>query len=576
VENYHGRSPAATKFTAIPAPLTAAQYHELLHGGHEHAVWFARLPWSQKEAPDKAEALAKLDRLQGCPDCYMTMNGFELFTTRESINARAVTSFYLDFDFYKEPALSGLSFWEVAQRIYDAAPWLPVATVTTDSGRGLYLIWILDRPVTDADEIKQWKEIETLLVDAPCFKTLGSDSSVKEAARVLRFPGSINSKSNSTVAAYQTGERVSMEAMREAALHCGAGKLAKSMSAPEKVRAAAADKVRVKQDNTPIGIVPENQKRLYSHIDRVIEQQIAPYLARNSIERKVPEGYRHHLLFNKCACLCWTVPDRMKREKLAREFVQKWLSEPGRFIGLEAVKTALHGSNGQRQGLSPKFIANLFDLPAPIRFSLMAIVYWKDKGTGKELRETKSARTEAENTEALRMLAEGKTIVAAANELGIEPNTLQKRLKRKQKERTSPVLVCTEAKPLHDPDLCLMSDCCLSVALESSDSEKSAGTSTMTPTPGALLSAFMVLKNILIPSPDVLPWEADPRSTGCPSPLLSSPSEARKLLQIQSVSPPLDDGFCYSVSGAAPLGYWRQSEHMIDFWTEEPAAFSRT
>ena len=64
-----------------------------------------------------------------------------------------------------------------------------------DSGRGLYLIWLLNKVPSKA--LPLWKAVEEYLYSV--LKPFGADRQALDPTRILRVPGSINSKSNTKV-----------------------------------------------------------------------------------------------------------------------------------------------------------------------------------------------------------------------------------------------------------------------------------------------------------------------------------------------------------------------------------------
>jgi len=163
----------------------------------------------------------------------------------------------------------------------------------------------------------------------------------------------------------------------------------------------------------------------------------------------------------------------------------------------------LHGVDGKRDRLSPVITARRLQLPEHLAAVLNAYVWTHHKGTGKELRETITERTEARRTEARRMQAEGYSYGKIAAALDMKLSTLKSLLYRSGSEQSVSSPLCIAGRPLSlspasalNPFSSSDSDC---------DSGKSGGGSMMTPTPGALLSAFIVL-NYLIPVQCGRPW----------------------------------------------------------------------
>lgn len=72
---------------------------------------------------------------------------------------------------------------------------IPRPNKIVDSGRGLYLIWLINSVPSKA--LPLWKAVEEYLYSV--LKPFGADRQALDPTRVLRVPGSINSKSNTMV-----------------------------------------------------------------------------------------------------------------------------------------------------------------------------------------------------------------------------------------------------------------------------------------------------------------------------------------------------------------------------------------
>lgn len=81
---------------------------------------------------------------------------------------------------------------------------IPIPNLIIDSGRGLYLIWLIE-PVPYM-ELPLWKAVEEYIYSQ--LKEFGADRMALDPTRVLRVPGSINSKSNTMVKILETNEYV--------------------------------------------------------------------------------------------------------------------------------------------------------------------------------------------------------------------------------------------------------------------------------------------------------------------------------------------------------------------------------
>lgn len=138
-----------------------------------------------------SDNLAKLPVLDE-ENLYISQNTF-FRPIRNKDNLKRLNMLYMDLDCYK----IGLSKEKVFYILCDEyiGRKIPRPTYIVDSGRGLYLLWRINE---DRNAFPRWKKVQKYLHET--LKDLGSDCSVVEdTARVLRVPGSINSKSGTRV-----------------------------------------------------------------------------------------------------------------------------------------------------------------------------------------------------------------------------------------------------------------------------------------------------------------------------------------------------------------------------------------
>ena len=72
---------------------------------------------------------------------------------------------------------------------------IPATNYIIDSGRGLALIWLINKVPSNA--LPLWKAVQEYLYNQ--LKEFGADRQALDATRILRVPGSINSKSKTVV-----------------------------------------------------------------------------------------------------------------------------------------------------------------------------------------------------------------------------------------------------------------------------------------------------------------------------------------------------------------------------------------
>lgn len=172
---------------------------QLLHGRHSSNIALAMKAdrWEELGAMPRAAALAKLEELGQEPDLYVSQAGFS-GSRRTVSQASSLPCLFVDLDTYAV----GITFddpYKVLEAIEQTAPRLPLPNEIISSGRGWYARWLLAEPATGAD-LARWQMAEDALVSA--LGDIGADRNARDAARVLRIVGSINSKNGATVAGY--------------------------------------------------------------------------------------------------------------------------------------------------------------------------------------------------------------------------------------------------------------------------------------------------------------------------------------------------------------------------------------
>lgn len=137
-------------------------------------------------------SISEAEQYRGTPDVYFALNAFTW--RRRTENLAELTCLFVDVDYYN----AGLTYHEALQAIkwdYVLTDRIPEPSIIVDSGRGLWLIYLLHP--TPKDALPLWQAIENYLVET--LKPLGADPTAKDVTRVTRLPGSINSKSGTLV-----------------------------------------------------------------------------------------------------------------------------------------------------------------------------------------------------------------------------------------------------------------------------------------------------------------------------------------------------------------------------------------
>lgn len=147
--------------------------------------------------------------LNGSVDTYISMNPFKS-GKRVSENVSRFAMLYADIDVAHGNCTD--TEWAKQSVLYALETdvfgvTVPTPTFIIDSGRGLYLWWVLEAGEKRAE---LWSTVERQLV----YKLLpyGADTHCTDAARVFRVPGTVNSKNGRTVTVLRaTAERYTLD-----------------------------------------------------------------------------------------------------------------------------------------------------------------------------------------------------------------------------------------------------------------------------------------------------------------------------------------------------------------------------
>lgn len=123
---------------------------------------------------------------------YISLNTF-YSTYRRLEYLKELKAQFIDLDTYKTKFTKDQILMNLDTEYFGKS--IPRPNLIIDSGRGLYLVWLINSVPSKA--LPLWKAIEEYLYKQ--LKPFGADRQALDATRVLRVPGSINSKSNTVV-----------------------------------------------------------------------------------------------------------------------------------------------------------------------------------------------------------------------------------------------------------------------------------------------------------------------------------------------------------------------------------------
>lgn len=123
---------------------------------------------------------------------YISLNTF-YSTFRRLEYLKELKAQFIDLDIYKTGFTKEQILMNLEENHFNKS--IPMPNMIIDSGRGLYLIWIINSVPSKA--LPLWKAVEEYLYSV--LKPFGADRQALDPTRVLRVPGSINSKSKTKV-----------------------------------------------------------------------------------------------------------------------------------------------------------------------------------------------------------------------------------------------------------------------------------------------------------------------------------------------------------------------------------------
>lgn len=138
----------------------------------------------------------KLIRFVGEEDFYCSVNSLNVPGKHSTKYVNRLNAVIIDLDYYNIEHLKGLSASQIINLIEEDVDF-PTPSFYVDSGRGLYIMWLLETTYATTKSKKYWRMIEETLIEQ--FKDFGADTKVKDPARVLRVVGTTNSKSGRRV-----------------------------------------------------------------------------------------------------------------------------------------------------------------------------------------------------------------------------------------------------------------------------------------------------------------------------------------------------------------------------------------
>ena len=268
---------------------------ELIHSGDRHGtvLFWERLAddgkrWIKCRPTENLPAIA--EQLRSRADAYFTVNQFAGW--REVRLLKSLRAVYVDLDGQQD-----IDF--VLEALLSAQ--MPAPSLAVFSGRGLHLYWLLR--ATPGKALPVWQRIQDAILKT--LSAIGADPACRDCTRVLRLPGTINSKNGVEARGLMlTGEEWDLHSLADEIL--GPRKAGRPKASISDFNAAAA---RAGRRSVLAGSIYGWWHTVYSDLVKLTNLEHG---------NRLPEGSRDRLLFLHAVALSWFAqPDAIESEILS-------------------------------------------------------------------------------------------------------------------------------------------------------------------------------------------------------------------------------------------------------------------
>ena len=169
----------------------SVKYINIIHG--DSKGWITKAKICDKEYKQWHYKYKDLIELKFDEDnVYITLNTF--YKTYRRIECiKELNALFIDLDIYKTGFTKEQILMNLNENYFKQS--MPIPNFIIDSGRGLYLIWLIKKVPSMA--LPLWEAVEEYFYKT--LKEFGADRQAVDATRILRVPGSFNSKTHTEV-----------------------------------------------------------------------------------------------------------------------------------------------------------------------------------------------------------------------------------------------------------------------------------------------------------------------------------------------------------------------------------------
>ena len=334
----------------------------------------------QERASDVQEIKNYLMRLDGQEDKFLSVNTF--FGRRRHDNLKCLTALILDLDLGKALA-KGTNYHGDYMRLRQDAldilssAGIPTPNFSVHSGKGVHLYWTFDR-IVPAKAFTRWRACLKVMIEL--LAKVGADESVKDATRVLRLVGTINSTApmhcRRVTSEVFVAERYSFDYLADQILPLTRSELdAQRLAKAQKLLDIGPEQARRRATVRTAGSGETKPGRRYSAtaIDRLGDLTL---LANAIYPEGIEQGKRDLYLFAATCHLAWICrPETLEGQML------KWKNEHIPTMTDDEAKltmgTAIRRANEAHSDIASGIFKGVFD---DARYVLSASTLWEQFG----------------------------------------------------------------------------------------------------------------------------------------------------------------------------------------------------
>lgn len=402
-------------------------------------VHFLELDQKHQMIQAQSQSYAKIENITKCinpfveyPDgdnLYVSVNTFSGHR-RKASKCYAINAIVVDLDDHRsKPFIVRQKIENTFSVLYQAidAERIPVPTIINATGRGLQLLFVYDRSISYRTQRHKrnsmvrmhrkivdrlYSELQSML-DVDCLRL---DESCRDLSRVVRIPGTINTKTDTVVRTIlNTGHYVNFDTLAQEYIFDHEPVWVKSDKKTKRRRKKKCNSsVRMALE----GAVNKKYAGMFAHRAAVLDQLVTA-----AQDAKATTGFRHNLVFH-AANLELQRTENIQKATAMADSVNQRLSEPLSHAHLDAIMRSFNGDteHGYKY-CSNTFVAEMKGIADVIKYELTEV---KTSGLTKRQRTAKRKQ----NAKKKRMarayeLAQdpNRNITGIARELGVKSRT---------------------------------------------------------------------------------------------------------------------------------------------------------